>query len=315
MNRHLIEKVLLKKHLDFVASIEDKDVRNLVHKNSIITGGSIVSLLTNQPVNDYDYYFRDYETTKAVAEYYIKKFNEMHPNADVNPKLSTYPREYNAKRVKIIVKSSGIASEKTTEGKYQYFEQIPDNVGMDYVAQAMEEIDNIPADQQAIDEAAKQPYRPIFFSSNAITLSNKVQLVVRFYGNPDEIHKNYDYIHCCNYWTSDDNKLVLNAAALESILTKNLQYQGSLYPVCSVIRMRKFLKQGWYINAGQIMKMLFQVSQLDLTDIEVLEDQLTGVDAAYFHQVIDYCKAKQEKEPEFKVTMPYLISILDKIFG
>lgn len=315
MNRKLIERVLLKKHLDFVASIKDEKVQKLVNKNSIITGGSIVSLLTNQPVNDFDYYFRNYETTKAVAEYYIKEFCELNPNADIKPVLSYYPEEAGNQRVKIIVKSAGIASEKTNEGKYQYFEALPDEVGMEYVEKAMDGIDNIVADQEAIDEAAKTPYRPIFLSSNAITLSNKVQLVVRFYGDPDEIHKNYDYIHCCNYWTSDKGELVLNAGALESILTKNLQYQGSLYPVCSVIRMRKFLKQGWYINAGQIMKMLFQVSALDLTDITVLEDQLTGVDAAYFHQVIDYCKKKQEENPDFKVTMPYLISILDKVFG
>jgi len=72
---------------------------------------------------------------------------------------------------------------------------------------------------------------------------------------------------------------------------------------------------GWYINAGQILKMLFQISQLDLTDINVLEEQLTGVDAAYFCQVIEYCKKRQEEDKELKVTVPYLCSIIDKIFG
>jgi hypothetical protein len=161
----------------------------------------------------------------------------------------------------------------------------------------------------------KGKYRPVYMSSNAITLSDKVQLVVRFFGDPDEIHKNYDFIHCCNYWTSDDNKLVLHPGALESLLSKHLQYQGSLYPLCSVIRTRKFLKQGWYINAGQYLKMCFQISELNLSNINVLEEQLVGVDAAYFIQVIEYCKKKQEENPEFQVTAPYLVSIIDKIFG
>jgi len=152
-------------------------------------------------------------------------------------------------------------------------------------------------------------------STNAITLSNKVQLVIRFYGNSEDVHKNYDFIHCCNYWTSHNKKLTLHPLALESILSKQLQYQGSLYPVCSVIRTRKFLRKGWYINAGQLLKMMFQISELDLTNITVLEEQLTGVDAAYFFQVIDYCKKRQEEDKEFKVTTPYLISIIDKIFG
>ena len=163
-------------------------------------------------------------------------------------------------------------------------------------------------------DGKQEPYRPVFLSDNAITLSNKVQLVIRFYGDPAEIHRNYDFIHCCNYWTPDEG-VMLNPLALESILTKNLQYQGSAYPVCSVIRMRKFLKAGWHINAGQILKMLFQISALDLTDIEVLEEQLTGVDAAYFYQVIEYCKKRLVEEPDFKVTAPYLCSIIDKIWG
>nr|MCU0343906.1 T9SS type A sorting domain-containing protein [Ignavibacterium sp.] len=43
-------------------------------------------------------------------------------------------------------------------------------------------------------------YRPVFISENAITLSDKVQLVIRFYGTPAEIHDNYDYAHCMCYF-------------------------------------------------------------------------------------------------------------------
>jgi len=80
--------------------------------------------------------------------------------------------------------------------------------------------------------------------------------------------------------------------------------------VCSVVRLRKFISRGWRINAGQILKMCMQISELDLTNIEVLDDQLTGVDTAYFLQVIDRLK---EKDPE-KVNTAYLIEILDRMF-
>lgn len=39
MNKKTIKAVLRKKHLEFVDSIEDPDVQELVDKNSIITGG------------------------------------------------------------------------------------------------------------------------------------------------------------------------------------------------------------------------------------------------------------------------------------
>jgi len=51
-------------------------------------------------------------------------------------------------------------------------------------------------------------------------------------------------------------------------------------------------------------------SELDLTDISVLEDQLTGVDTAYFLQLIEKLK---EKDPE-KVNAAYLVEIIDRMF-
>jgi 5,10-methenyltetrahydromethanopterin hydrogenase len=77
-----------------------------------------------------------------------------------------------------------------------------------------------------------------------------------------------------------------------------------------VIRLRKFIGRGWTVNAGQILKMLLQVSELDLTNPIVLEDQLTGVDAAYFCELIAKVK---EKDPE-KINSAYLIEIIDRMF-
>ena len=60
--------------------------------------------------------------------------------------------------------------------------------------------------------------------------------------------------------------------------------------------------------------MCFQISELDLTNIEVLEDQLTGVDQAYFHQIIEFFQKKKSEDENFEIKLPYLISIVDKIF-
>src|SRR3546814_13834921 len=79
-------------------------------------------------------------------------------------------------------------------------------------------------------------------STNAITLSDKIQIVLRFYGEADAIHENYDFVHCTNYWTSKDANLTLRQPALESLLCKELRYVGSNYPVCSVIRLSKFIR-------------------------------------------------------------------------
>ncbi len=317
MNRRIIKAILSKKFNEWVNSIHDESLKNDVRENSIITGGSIVSLLMKEDVNDFDVYFTDFATVERVANYYVKEFIRLHPvkaeqrSHGIDPVVMV-----EEDRVRIRIRSAGIVGEKTPESQYTFFEGRPLEEGEGYVANVMqsvlEEADGL--DGTKLDEAEKEKYRPVFLTDNAITLSNKIQIVIRFYGDADKIHENYDFTHCMSYWESKTGKLVLRPAALESILAKELRYSGSLYPVCSFIRTRKFLKRGWHINAGQMLKMCLQISALDLTDVTVLEDQLTGVDTAYFLQVIDYLKQKQSEEPDFHVNVPYLISIVDKIF-
>ena len=154
-------------------------------------------------------------------------------------------------------------------------------------------------------------FHPLFFSPNAISLSNNLQIVIRFHGTPEEIHKTFDFIHPTNYFTFEDG-VVLNQNALECILTKQLKYQGSLYPVTSIIRMKKFVKRNWNINAGEILKIAFQISELDLKNPDILEEQLIGVDVAYFAKLIEILRGVEDKT---KITSQYLNTIIDRVFN
>lgn len=298
----------------WLASIEDEAVRDLAKANTIVTGGCIASMLLNEPVNDFDLYFRNRETTLAVAKYYVSRFKPQGRNGiPVNIFVDADAQD----RITINIKSAGIASADGTEKPYQYFEARPADEAAQYVGEIMRDAGEIQDTYEQTEQAAldteddgKPLFRPVFMSTNAITLSHRVQIVLRFFGEPDQIHENYDFVHCTNYWTSWDNKVELRPAALEALLTKELVYVGSRYPICSIIRLRKFIRRGWSVNAGQILKMVMQVSELDLTDIEVLRDQLTGVDSAYFCEVIERLK---EKDPT-KVNSAYLIEIINRMF-
>ena len=72
-----ITAVLNKKFNEWANSIKDEKVKALVMKNTIITGGSIASMLLKEEVNDFDIYFKNEETTFAVAEYYVAQFISM----------------------------------------------------------------------------------------------------------------------------------------------------------------------------------------------------------------------------------------------
>ena len=308
MKKKTINAVICKKMDQWMSSIEDPEIRSMVTENTIVTGGCISSMLLGEEVNDFDVYFTNIQTALAVANYYVNKFNNL-------PQITTPVDgvdDSKKDRVSIKIKSAGVAK-KGTPSDYEYFETVGDDSDQqEKVESYLQDVTNIEqADQQKDDHGA---YHPIFVSENAIMLTGKVQLVFRFYGEPDDIHGFYDFVHCTNYWTSTDRKVVLRQHALESILAKELRYISSKYPICAIIRTRKFIGRGWTITAGEYLKMCFAVSKLDLSDTDVLRDQLTGVDVAYFDTLISAIENKKQSDPNFDISEGYLVSLIDKIF-
>lgn len=284
MNSKNIKKALNRKLNRWLESIDDKEVKKVIEDNAIISGGALVSLLTGVEVNDYDVYFKTKEAVLTVAKYYVDKFNEAH-------KVEAVISEKDGK-VKIFIQSEGVAGENDDEEPL-----IP------------EEITQTESEQQD-----KPKYRPVYLTSNAITLSDKIQIVIRFWGDVEEIHKNYDFAHCTCSWSSWDNELLLPQKALECIINKELYYIGSKYPLCSIIRARKFINRGYTINAGQYLKMCLQLNEINLHDIETLKDQLVGVDSAYFDRAIAFMEKKKSEEPDFTIDNSYLFEVINRIF-
>jgi hypothetical protein len=287
-------KAVLRKKIDaWLASIDDEQVREILKQNIVVTGGCIPSMLLGEKVNDFDVYLRSRDAVICVADYYIKQFKLVHPGSPLL--LDTDDPD----RVRIMVPSDGVTGEKTA---LKDDEDDEDDEEGEWLEQ--------PDEKGPPEEDPKPKYRPVFFSTNAITLSDRLQLIIRFYGEPSEIHENYDFVHCTNYWTSWEGNVVLNKDALESLLTKELRYVGSKYPLCSLIRLRKFIKRGWTINAGQVLKIAMQLNGMNLLDIRTLEDQLTGVDALFFAQLIAALK-NGEKE---SFDMNYAVEVIDRMF-
>lgn len=299
-----IRKELTEKINEWIATITDEKVRDAATKDTIVTGGSIASMLMGDPINDYDVYFRTKDTAILVAKYYVDRFIENRKTNNIvgyDP-LVREDRVLNCKgeyedRVCIYMQSAGVAAEGQTA--YQYFEQVSEDATHAFGESLKPENEN------------KKVYRPVFLSQNAITLTDKLQIVIRFYGEPEQIHDNYDFIHAMNYYDHKEQELVLKLEALEAILSRTLVYRGSLYPIASIFRTKKFLERGWRISAGQQLKIMWQISELDLKSFDVVKEQLTGVDQAYLHQLVE---SLTNVDPE-KINSSYVATIIDRIFS
>src|SRR3972149_7479117 len=280
-----IEKNIQKKMNEWLLTITDEELRRKVKNNLLVSGGSIVSLLLREEVNDYDVYIKDMDVLVELVSYYTNTYQ----NIEI---LDGRKKDYYL---------------PICENRIGLYKISVENLKSDQVKLFFE---NKSGGHRTLWEKENLNYVPLFFSPNAISLSNNVQIITRFHGNNEEIHKTFDFIHATNYFTFKDG-LVTNKEALESIICKQLKYQGSLYPLTSIIRMKKFIKRGWNINAGEILKIMFQISELDLKNPNILEEQLIGIDVAYFAQLIEILR---DVSPE-KITSEYLNIIIDRVFN
>ena len=332
MKKSTIKAVIQNKVDSWLASITDKTLAESVRQHVIVTGGCIPSMFLNEKVNDYDVYIDNYDVLLQLAKYYVAQFNAEKGSlkrkgaAAYTPEVREITRPNingeTERRIVIYMQSSGVAGEQQAEQSYSYFESQPETLADQFLARDIADIDSGPEiedmlkDPVAVAEGFrddiiknKRAFKPIFMTDNAITLSDKLQLIIRFYGSPEEIHKNFDYLHATCWYHTKTKELVIPDGALESMLTKQLFYTGSLYPVASVFRMRKFLKRGWNISAGQILKVLSQLSKVDFTNIEMLKEQLAGVDVAYMRDLIEALSSTSER-----IDATYIAKLVDSIF-
>ena len=335
-------RVHIRRKIDaWLDTITDKQLRTDLKDKITVTGGAIASMLLGEKPKDFDVYFRDAQIARRVADYYVTKWNDskqaefeanslQSAGARGRPRSIPVPVEVRDRTLadlplehspgfKLYVKSAGIIGENNSDD-YDYFESVDPLLAnqSDFIDAAVGSQPNDALNgaaelaQDLADEDTGPAYRPVFISANAISLHGRVQLIFRFVGEPEAIHENFDFVHCTNYWTSWGG-LTLQSPALESLLSKELRYVGSRYPICSIFRVRKFLDRGFTITAGQLFKIAHQVSKLDLSDYRVLEDQLIGVDTAYFSQVLAAMR-KGKDDGDFSVDETYLINLIDKVF-
>lgn len=301
MQQKTIQKNIASKMDEWLSTIKDEALKKDVRNNLLVSGGSIASMLMNEPVNDYDVYLMNMDVLKRLAKYYTSP--EATGGVSVlimdGRNKKQLEDEYNSKTMDINEddNSYSICLRNLKEDQIKLY--FGGNAGL------------------RINEGKKEEelfYTPLFYSPNAISLSNNLQIVLRFNGDAEKIHKTFDFIHATNYFTFKEG-LVTNLEAVTSILTKQLKYQGSYYPVTSIIRVKKFVKRGFNIHAGELLKIMFQISQLDLSDPDVLDEQLIGVDIAYFYLIIEALRNKFDSDKDFKLTPHYFNELIDRIFN
>ena len=277
MKSKTISKEIAAKIESWLISISDEALAKDLREGVIVTGGCITSMFLKEAVNDYDIYLSSPVLAFRLASFYAKQLEDADiilrctfADGSIDDVAIDEKCPAKLERVEIYIPSAGVYKPELEENK---------------------------------------AHQVAFISSNAITLTDKIQIILRFAGDSEEIHSNYDFAHATNYWTHETG-LITNTKALECILSKELIYRGSKYPLSSIFRTRKFIQRGWSCHVGNYLKMAMQLNALDLTDVNVLREQLTGVDSAYLANLITALSGREEN-----ITADYVCKIIDRMLG
>lgn len=131
--------------------------------------------------------------------------------------------------------------------------------------------------------------------------SSGVQIVTKFFGEPKDIIKSFDFKHATNYWTYQGG-VVTNTRAVGLVYRRQLQYEPTnKYPLSSFMRVVKFCKRGWNIQLRDMLMLVFKLQMIDLTDINQLLEQTKGVDPNEIHRLIDIFKTMHAEGTQFTV--------------
>lgn len=158
-----------------------------VRNDTIVTGGCFASMLQGEQPNDLDIYIKTKETAKLIAWFYLNKMIDV-GDLKTNDHVPKIEPQDTTDGIHIFIRSQGVTGEFIDTDEYRYFEMYPEDATDEFFKEYKKNL-------RKIELEDTKSYNVQFMTSNAITLSNGLQIIVRFTGDPETIHSNFDFIH------------------------------------------------------------------------------------------------------------------------
>jgi hypothetical protein len=128
----------------------------------------------------------------------------------------------------------------------------------------------------------RKKYKCNLITDNAINLSDKIQIITKWYGEPKEVVNNFDWAHIKSFYDIKEGKLTLCDNVYQLIVEKELKYTGSKYPLSSLFRLNKYIAKGWTISNFDLLKII-----MDTIKVLTKKNNISKVEAV---------KASEEEE-------------------
>lgn len=130
------------------------------------------------------------------------------------------------------------------------------------------------------------------------------QLIVMpdLFGDPTTIFTYYDFTVCMGAYQffadpakQSDEGFVFGNDFLKHIGQRRLVFHtGTMFPICSMLRVMKYIKRGFFITGMELLKIGLAIHSLKIETYKDLRRQLQGIDTAF---LADLTNQMKEGEP------------------
>jgi hypothetical protein len=147
---------------------------------------------------------------------------------------------------------------------------------------------------------------------------HRVQLVKVLTGTPAEVIDSFDFTICQAAFDLDDG-FIVGADFFQHLAQRRLVFNiNAEYPICSLYRVRKFIKRGFHFSGIEAIKLGLRIQALKIETYADLRKQLMGIDTLFLRDLTDALKGQDEKQynlNEFLDTLNAWLEKLDAMTG
>lgn len=142
------------------------------------------------------------------------------------------------------------------------------------------------------------------------------QLIVlpALFGDPATIFTYYDFTVCMGAYqfTPDgqDEGFVFGADYFKHIGQRRLVFHtGTMFPICSMLRVMKYIKKGFFITGMELLKIGLSIHALEIETYADLRVQLQGIDTAFLSELTTQMKAGEPLGAQAYVRDEFMVMI------
>lgn len=147
---------------------------------------------------------------------------------------------------------------------------------------------------------------------------HRVQLVKVITRTPAEVINSFDFTICQAAFDLDDG-FIFGADFFQHLAQRRLVFNiNAEFPICSLYRVRKFIKRGFHFSGIEAIKLGLRIQALEIETYADLRKQLMGIDTLFLKDLTDSLKGQDEKRynmNEFFDTLNAWLEKLDAITG